>query len=182
MASLPEDVVVFNKPVKTIHWNGSFQEASSPGETFPVLVECEDGGCFPAHHVIVTVPLGKASFLPPPHPRGFPLVNHPRCPGLWLSPTSAGSVVSVQPLNSYFHSSPIRDFSMVFCSHRMLGIEFHDKRKPMSCSLIGHLWTGWDCFQGFPKPCFLGQSKGCTARSQVQSWYDWERSQAYGSV
>lgn len=62
MASLPQDVMVFNKPVKTIHWNGSFQEAGSPGETFPVSVECEDGGCFPAHHVILTVPLGKATF------------------------------------------------------------------------------------------------------------------------
>lgn len=40
------DVMVFDKPVKTIHWNGSFQEASAPGETFPVLVECEDGDCF----------------------------------------------------------------------------------------------------------------------------------------
>nr|XP_021544043.1 peroxisomal N(1)-acetyl-spermine/spermidine oxidase-like [Neomonachus schauinslandi] len=58
MASLPEDVIVFNKPVKTIHWNGSFQEALSPGERFPVLVECEDRTCFPAHHVIITVPLG----------------------------------------------------------------------------------------------------------------------------
>uniref|UniRef100_A0A8C3VG35 Amine oxidase domain-containing protein n=1 Tax=Catagonus wagneri TaxID=51154 RepID=A0A8C3VG35_9CETA len=61
VASLPTDVMVFNKPVKTIHWNGSFQEASAPGEAFPVLVECEDGGCFPAHHVIVTVPLGPAT-------------------------------------------------------------------------------------------------------------------------
>uniref|UniRef100_A0A667GSJ6 Amine oxidase domain-containing protein n=1 Tax=Lynx canadensis TaxID=61383 RepID=A0A667GSJ6_LYNCA len=73
MASLPEDVVVFNKPVKTIHWNGSFREASSPGETCPVLVECEDGGCFPAHHVIVTVPLGFLkerldTFFEPPLP------------------------------------------------------------------------------------------------------------------
>lgn len=62
VASLPQDVMVFNKPVKTIHWNGSFQEAESPGETFPVLVECEDGGRFPAHHVVLTVPLGKAPF------------------------------------------------------------------------------------------------------------------------
>ncbi|XP_039108316.1 peroxisomal N(1)-acetyl-spermine/spermidine oxidase [Hyaena hyaena] len=73
MASLPEDVIVFNKPVKTIHWNGSFREASSPGETFPVLVECEDGGRFPAHHVIVTVPLGFLkehldTFFEPPLP------------------------------------------------------------------------------------------------------------------
>ncbi|XP_066879724.1 peroxisomal N(1)-acetyl-spermine/spermidine oxidase isoform X5 [Kogia breviceps] len=73
MASLPKDVMVFNKPVKTIHWNGSFEEASAPGETFPVLVECEDGGCFPAHHVIVTVPLGFLkerldTFFEPPLP------------------------------------------------------------------------------------------------------------------
>ncbi|XP_077733197.1 peroxisomal N(1)-acetyl-spermine/spermidine oxidase isoform X3 [Canis aureus] len=73
MASLPEDMIIFNKPVKTIHWNGSFQEAASPGETFPVLVECEDGGCFPAHHVIVTVPLGFLkehvdTFFEPPLP------------------------------------------------------------------------------------------------------------------
>lgn len=65
-ASLPQDVMVFNKPVKTLHWNSSFQEAKSPGETFPVLVECEDGGCFPAHHMVLTVPLGRAT---PPHPR-----------------------------------------------------------------------------------------------------------------
>ncbi|XP_006147067.2 peroxisomal N(1)-acetyl-spermine/spermidine oxidase [Tupaia chinensis] len=73
MASLPKDVMVFNKPVKTIHWNGSFQETTSPGETFPVLVECEDGDHFPAHHVIVTVPLGFLkerldTFFEPPLP------------------------------------------------------------------------------------------------------------------
>ncbi|XP_007452054.1 PREDICTED: peroxisomal N(1)-acetyl-spermine/spermidine oxidase [Lipotes vexillifer] len=73
MASLPKDVMVFNKPVKTIHWDGSFEEASAPGETFPVLVECEDGGCFPAHHVVITVPLGFLkerldTFFEPPLP------------------------------------------------------------------------------------------------------------------
>ncbi|KAM7072860.1 peroxisomal N(1)-acetyl-spermine/spermidine oxidase isoform 1-T1 [Molossus nigricans] len=73
VASLPQDVMVFNKPVKTIHWNGSFQEAGSPGETFPVLVECEDGGSFPAHHVVLTVPLGFLkerldTFFEPPLP------------------------------------------------------------------------------------------------------------------
>ncbi|XP_008563042.1 PREDICTED: peroxisomal N(1)-acetyl-spermine/spermidine oxidase-like [Galeopterus variegatus] len=73
MASLPKDVMIFNKPVKTIHWNGSFQESAFPGETFPVLVECEDGGRFPAHHVIVTVPLGFLkehwdTFFEPPLP------------------------------------------------------------------------------------------------------------------
>uniref|UniRef100_F1MG47 Peroxisomal N(1)-acetyl-spermine/spermidine oxidase n=1 Tax=Bos taurus TaxID=9913 RepID=F1MG47_BOVIN len=73
MASLPKDVMVFDKPVKTIHWNGSFREASAPGETFPVLVECEDGDYFPAHHVVVTVPLGffkkhLDTFFEPPLP------------------------------------------------------------------------------------------------------------------
>ncbi|XP_006880172.1 PREDICTED: peroxisomal N(1)-acetyl-spermine/spermidine oxidase [Elephantulus edwardii] len=72
-ASLPKDALLFNKPVKTIHWNGSFQEEKVPGETFPVLVECEDGDCFPAHHVILTVPLGFLkehldTFFQPPLP------------------------------------------------------------------------------------------------------------------
>ncbi|KAM6186253.1 peroxisomal N(1)-acetyl-spermine/spermidine oxidase [Rhynchocyon petersi] len=72
-ASLPKDVLLFNKPVKTIHWNGSFQEETLPGETFPVLVECEDGDLFPAHHVILTVPLGFLkecldTFFQPPLP------------------------------------------------------------------------------------------------------------------
>lgn len=67
VASLPPDVVVFNKPVKTLHWNGAFEEAGAPGETFPVLVECEDGACFPAHHVVLTVPLGRATPPRGPH-------------------------------------------------------------------------------------------------------------------
>lgn len=58
-ASLPKDTLVFNKPVKTVHWNGAFEAAAFPGETFPVLVECEDGDRLPAHHVIITVPLGR---------------------------------------------------------------------------------------------------------------------------
>ncbi|KAM9618734.1 peroxisomal N(1)-acetyl-spermine/spermidine oxidase [Trichechus inunguis] len=73
VASLPKDVLVFNKPVKTIHWGGSFQEETLPGETFPVSVECEDGDRFPAHHVILTVPLGFLkehldTFFQPPLP------------------------------------------------------------------------------------------------------------------
>lgn len=63
LTSLPKDSMVFNKPVKTIRWNGSFQEAAFPGEIFPVLVECEDGTHLPAHHVIVTVPLGRTHCL-----------------------------------------------------------------------------------------------------------------------
>lgn len=92
MASLPKDVMVFNKPVKTIHWDGCFEEASAPGETFPVLVECEDGGCFPAHHVVVTVPLGKSSPAPTPG-----------APGLWLSSASLalGRLLAAKPAFSF---------------------------------------------------------------------------------
>ncbi|XP_036295145.1 peroxisomal N(1)-acetyl-spermine/spermidine oxidase [Pipistrellus kuhlii] len=73
MASLPPDVMVFEKPVKTIHWNSNFQVAESHGERFTVLVECEDGHYFPAHHVILTVPLGFLkehldTFFRPPLP------------------------------------------------------------------------------------------------------------------
>ena len=89
MASLPGDVMVFNKPVKTVHWNGSFQDASSPGETFPVSVECEDGARFPAHHVIVTVPLGKGH-----SPRGFPVAPPPG-PGRSQRGLSAGSLLGL---------------------------------------------------------------------------------------
>ncbi|XP_075390412.1 peroxisomal N(1)-acetyl-spermine/spermidine oxidase [Tenrec ecaudatus] len=74
-ASLPRDVLIFNKPVKTIHWNGAFRQESLPGETLPVLVECEDGDHFLAHHVILTVPLGFLkehldTFFQPPLPAG----------------------------------------------------------------------------------------------------------------
>ncbi|XP_049646509.1 peroxisomal N(1)-acetyl-spermine/spermidine oxidase [Suncus etruscus] len=58
LASLPPDTVIFNKPVKTVHWGGSFPDPECPGQRFPVLVECEDGDSFAAHHVLVTVPLG----------------------------------------------------------------------------------------------------------------------------
>ncbi|XP_043844269.1 peroxisomal N(1)-acetyl-spermine/spermidine oxidase isoform X2 [Dromiciops gliroides] len=58
MTSLPKNVVLFNKPVKTIHWNGSYRHENFPGGKFPVLVECEGGEKFAAHHVIVTIPLG----------------------------------------------------------------------------------------------------------------------------
>lgn len=68
LASLSKESILFNKPVKTIHWRGSYQEEGSEGRTFPVQVECEDGETFLADHVIVTVPLGETSsgpcFLP----------------------------------------------------------------------------------------------------------------------
>lgn len=141
MASLPEGVIVFNKPVKTIHWNGSFQEALSPGETFPVLVECEDGACFPAHHVIITVPLGKARFpcqvslwSPRLGPRPLALSE---LSGLW-------SVV--QALAHIFYLVSGRIILLCFVAIAWFGIELHSKRKCMSCSFLR---KGWDCFQKF---------------------------------
>ncbi|XP_060625311.2 peroxisomal N(1)-acetyl-spermine/spermidine oxidase [Anolis sagrei] len=70
MASLPKGTVLFDKPVKTIHWGSSYLEEST-GRLFGVQVECEDGEKFFADHVIVTVPLGflkehyKTFFYPP---------------------------------------------------------------------------------------------------------------------
>ncbi|XP_074088731.1 peroxisomal N(1)-acetyl-spermine/spermidine oxidase isoform X2 [Macrotis lagotis] len=58
MTSLPKNVIQFNKPVKIIHWNGSYTQEKFPGVKFPVLVECEGGEQFPANHVIVTMSLG----------------------------------------------------------------------------------------------------------------------------
>ncbi|XP_033883051.3 peroxisomal N(1)-acetyl-spermine/spermidine oxidase-like isoform X1 [Acipenser ruthenus] len=58
MKGLPEGIVSYNNPVKCVHWNGSFRGANSPEQTFPVIVECENGETIPANHVIVTVPLG----------------------------------------------------------------------------------------------------------------------------
>ncbi|XP_042193031.1 peroxisomal N(1)-acetyl-spermine/spermidine oxidase isoform X1 [Callorhinchus milii] len=58
MKSLPENIVSYNKPVKCIHWNGSFKGSNVMESSYPVLVECENGEMIPADHVIVTVPLG----------------------------------------------------------------------------------------------------------------------------
>ncbi|XP_063814692.1 peroxisomal N(1)-acetyl-spermine/spermidine oxidase-like [Pseudophryne corroboree] len=55
-AELPNDTVLLNHAVKSIHWNGSFQ--GSDFRVYPVQVQCEDGNTFVADHVIVTVPLG----------------------------------------------------------------------------------------------------------------------------
>lgn len=93
LASLPKDSMVFNKPVKTIHWNGSFQDAAFPGEIFPVLVECEDGTRLPAHHVIVTVPLGRTHWL-------YPCLRHQRPLAF---PVLLDSVFA-ELLSSRFHS------------------------------------------------------------------------------
>ncbi|MBN3284881.1 PAOX oxidase, partial [Polyodon spathula] len=73
MKGLPEGIVSYNNPVKCVHWNGSFRGANSPEQTFPVMVECENGETVPANHVIVTVPLGYLkehyeTFINPPLP------------------------------------------------------------------------------------------------------------------
>ncbi|XP_063814681.1 peroxisomal N(1)-acetyl-spermine/spermidine oxidase-like [Pseudophryne corroboree] len=70
-AELPNDTVLLNHAVKSIHWNGSFQGSDS--RVYPVQVQCEDGNTFVADHVIVTVPLGflkkrAKDFLSPPLP------------------------------------------------------------------------------------------------------------------
>ncbi|KAM9070675.1 peroxisomal N(1)-acetyl-spermine/spermidine oxidase isoform X1 [Sarcophilus harrisii] len=81
MTSLPKNVILFNKPVKTIHWNNSYKHENFPGETFPVLLECEEGEKFPAHHVIVTIPLGvlkeqmEILFNPPLPSRKAEVIN-----------------------------------------------------------------------------------------------------------
>ncbi|XP_053160755.1 peroxisomal N(1)-acetyl-spermine/spermidine oxidase [Hemicordylus capensis] len=72
MASLPKGAVLFNKPVKTVHWGGSYLEETPTGRYFPVQVECENGEKFFADHVIITVPLGflkeQETFFSPPLP------------------------------------------------------------------------------------------------------------------
>ncbi|XP_048472357.1 peroxisomal N(1)-acetyl-spermine/spermidine oxidase isoform X2 [Rhincodon typus] len=71
--SLPKDIISYDKPVKCIHWNGSFKAPNTPDYSYSVLVECEDGETIPADHVIVTVPLGflkehYKTFIHPPFP------------------------------------------------------------------------------------------------------------------
>ncbi|CAH2321622.1 peroxisomal N(1)-acetyl-spermine spermidine oxidase [Pelobates cultripes] len=70
-SSLPNDTILLNKTVKTVHWNGTFQGSDS--QMYPVQVQCEDGETFEADHVIVTVSLGflkekASSFLSPALP------------------------------------------------------------------------------------------------------------------
>ncbi|XP_030628392.1 peroxisomal N(1)-acetyl-spermine/spermidine oxidase [Chanos chanos] len=73
MKELPKDIVSYNKPVKCIHWNGSYDGSSAGKTTCPVVVECEDGETFPADHVIITISLGylkkhHQTLLSPPLP------------------------------------------------------------------------------------------------------------------
>ncbi|KAL7877786.1 hypothetical protein SRHO_G00044290 [Serrasalmus rhombeus] len=73
MNELPEDIVLYNKPVKCVHWNNTYKQSSSKGRTYPVTVECVNGETFEADHVIVTIPLGylkkhQDTLLHPPLP------------------------------------------------------------------------------------------------------------------
>uniref|UniRef100_H3B1U2 Zgc:66484 n=1 Tax=Latimeria chalumnae TaxID=7897 RepID=H3B1U2_LATCH len=55
--TLPLNTVLYNKPVRCIHWLDS-PRTGSTSLTHPVRVVCEDGSEFLADHVIVTVSLG----------------------------------------------------------------------------------------------------------------------------
>ncbi|XP_043111822.1 peroxisomal N(1)-acetyl-spermine/spermidine oxidase-like [Puntigrus tetrazona] len=57
MKELPKDIVLYNKPVKCIHWNYTKSEPKTTGTRFPVMIECVNGETFAADHVIVTTPL-----------------------------------------------------------------------------------------------------------------------------
>lgn len=61
MKELPRDIVLYNKPVKCIHWNYTKNGPNTGGTSFPVTIECVNGETFAADHVIVTVPLGMYS-------------------------------------------------------------------------------------------------------------------------
>lgn len=61
MKELPSDIVLYNKPVKCIHWNYTKNGPDSKGMLFPIMIECVNGETFAADHVIVTVPLGTYS-------------------------------------------------------------------------------------------------------------------------
>ncbi|XP_051946191.1 peroxisomal N(1)-acetyl-spermine/spermidine oxidase isoform X1 [Xyrauchen texanus] len=74
MKELPKDIVLYNKPVKCIHWNYTKNGPDTKGTSFPVTIECLDGKTFAADHVIVTVPLGylkkhQDTFLSPSLPQ-----------------------------------------------------------------------------------------------------------------
>ncbi|KAI5606293.1 peroxisomal N(1)-acetyl-spermine/spermidine oxidase [Silurus asotus] len=74
MNELPKDIVLFNKPVKCIHWNNIHNRSSSKQGLCPVTVECVNGETFEADHVILTIPLGymkrnHATLLNPSLPR-----------------------------------------------------------------------------------------------------------------
>ncbi|XP_076831410.1 peroxisomal N(1)-acetyl-spermine/spermidine oxidase [Brachyhypopomus gauderio] len=58
MSELPKDIVLYNKPVKCIHWKNTHNQPTSKGRTCPVKVECVNEETFEADHVIVTIPLG----------------------------------------------------------------------------------------------------------------------------
>ncbi|XP_072025889.1 spermine oxidase-like [Amphiura filiformis] len=62
LEKLPTDCVVYNSPVKCIHWNRDDGQENTgingPLATGAVKVECTDGRTFPSDYIIVTVSLG----------------------------------------------------------------------------------------------------------------------------
>lgn len=57
---LPEKIIHFNSPVKSVVWNENLPSKSAGNEcsVFPVTVICEDGSAVCASHVIVTCSIG----------------------------------------------------------------------------------------------------------------------------
>lgn len=54
MSELPDDIVKYYRPVRSVYWSNTEKQSS-------VIVECEDGERINADHVVVTVPLGNFS-------------------------------------------------------------------------------------------------------------------------
>ncbi|KAK3094971.1 hypothetical protein FSP39_008532 [Pinctada imbricata] len=52
--NIPDEKIILKRPVKTIHWGKTMLDEG----TFEVKVECQNGECFYANHIIVTVSLG----------------------------------------------------------------------------------------------------------------------------
>lgn len=57
MRELPSGTVSYNNPVRCVHWNNTGKADNS------LTIECESGERIVADHIIVTVPLGRATSL-----------------------------------------------------------------------------------------------------------------------
>ena len=61
LVDFPKERLLLNRPVIKINWNGSF--CGDAGRLYPVCIECENGEKFLCDHVVVTISLGKPTFL-----------------------------------------------------------------------------------------------------------------------